>query len=325
MRAFTRLTGTGELAVLSDANRVAVLRLLMSSPATVTQVGAALGKYPAWARHHVKVLEAAGLVTLVEERKTDNYTEKYYQASAPAYAVDVLIRPEGGPVLALASHDLALEALAEGDTDEALSFGVTGSLDALVALRQGLADIAGCHLVDPASGEYNVPYVRMLFPGRRMNVVTLAHREQGLIVAEGNPLGLRGIEDVAARGAEFANRNPGSGTRLWVDRELTRLGIAPERVSGYDREVTTHTGAAQAVATGQAQAAVGLRLAAERFGLGWVPLFSERYDLIVPEGLASEGAVGRLLERVSSSAFRKRIGGFSGYDTEHSGECVTSA
>jgi DNA-binding transcriptional ArsR family regulator len=170
MQALLELEQPSAFKALSDPNRLQVLKLLMSRRETITSLGVLLDKHPAWVRHHVKTLEAAGLVVLVEEKTTRNYTEKYYRACASAVVVRMLLRPEvegRRPVVAMASSDFALELLAEELADDTgLITGVSGSLDSLIGVRQGLADIAGCHLLDTDSGQYNVPYARHLFPDR---------------------------------------------------------------------------------------------------------------------------------------------------------------
>ena len=181
--------------MLANADRLRLLRILMRGPATLTQLVDSVGHYPAWVRHHVVTLERAGLVELVEQRKTKGYVEKFYCATARAYAVDFLVLPEEGAhglLVILGSDDLALDLLADRlRADEDAPDVVTvamGSLEGLIALRHGLGQVAGCHLLDPATGDFNRSYARALFPGRRLTLVTLAHRQQGLML----PPGIRG-------------------------------------------------------------------------------------------------------------------------------------
>jgi molybdate-binding protein len=322
MATLTRLSGDDQLRAIADQSRLSILRELMAAPATISQLGAKRGKHPAWIRHHVKVLEAAGLVTLVETRTVRNYTEKYYGASSPAFLLEQVVRAEvtDAPVVVFASHDFALGLLASGaEEGHRPVIGVSGSLDNLIALRRGLADAAGCHLLDVPSGEYNLPYVRHLFPDRPVSVFTVAHREQGLITAPGNPLGLREVADLARTGLRFVNRNRGSGTRLWLDVNLHREGIEPDAIAGYGTEVETHSEAASAVAGGTADVALGVQAAAEAEGLGFVPLFRERYDLVVHKDRLGEPEVSRLLERLQSRPFRREAGRLRGYDMDEAG------
>jgi putative molybdopterin biosynthesis protein len=315
------------LRALADPKRVDILRRLMAGPATMSQIGAALERHPAWVRHHLLQLERASLVELVETRKTKGYVEKYYAATARAYAVNLLLLPRPGPhglVVAVGSHDLALELLAQQLNADAAAPDVMtltmGSLEGLIALRQGLGDVAGCHLLDPETGEYNVPYARHLFPGRRLAFVTLAHREQGLLVRHHLATCVHGVPDLLDVHARFVNRNAGSGTRLWLDHLLADAGIAPESLVGYEREVTTHTEAALAVASGQADASLGIRAAAMRYGLDFVPLFHERYDFVIPKERLDEPILARVLDHMRRAEFKRAVTRLGGYETSKTGE-----
>lgn len=321
LRSIERLEAVRAVA---EPHRMEILRLLLAGPHTLTSLGRELDRHPAWIRHHVQALESVGLVRLAEERKTRNFTEKFYVASAAAYTVSLLIRPderERKSVVALVSHDLAVELLASRDqTGVNLAPAVAGSLDSLIGVRQGLADIAGCHLLDVDSGEFNIPYARHLFPDRDVMVVTLAHREQGLLLAPGNPLGIRDFADVADRGARFANRNRGSGTRMWIDRQLAHAGIDPASVVGFDKDADTHTEVARQVAAGQADVGVGIAAAAEQLGLDFTPLFHERYDLVMPEEVYLTQEVERLIDVLHTKAFRHSVAKIRGYDSRSMGD-----
>jgi putative molybdopterin biosynthesis protein len=195
-----------------------------------------------------------------------------------------------------------------------------GSLEGLIALRQGLGDLAGCHLLDPETGEFNTPYARHLFPGRRLALVTLAHREQGLLVRHELAARVHGVPDLLAAHARFINRNAGSGTRLWLDHLLAAAGIAPEMLPGYEREVTTHTEAALAIASGQADASLGIRAAALRYGLDFVPLFHERYDLVIPRERLDDPFLRRVLEHLHRTEFLRAVAKLGGYETSTTGQ-----
>ena len=316
---------TAQLSAIADPRRLGILRMLMARPATITHIGQRLGKHPAWVRHHIQVLLAAGLIELVEERVVRNYTEKYYGATAGAFETHVLIAPESNEphtLIALGSHDLGLAML--GEDIESAHVGLVsvpvGSLDGLIALRQGLCDVAGCHLFDDERDEYNTPFLRHLFPDIPVLAVTLADREQGLITAPGNPLGLRGIVDLVREDVRVANRNAGSGTRVWFDAQLRREGIDPAAIRGYETSFGTHTAVATAIASGRADAGIGLRASAEQHGLAFVPLFTERYDLVMRRDRLSDDAVGALLSSLSSRHLKRELGTLAGYDTAHTGE-----
>ncbi|MBL6965006.1 MAG: helix-turn-helix domain-containing protein [Anaerolineales bacterium] len=315
------------IKMLSDTRRLAVLRALMARPATLTHLGKIFDVHPAKARYHVKQLESAGLVTLTHTQKVGHYTEKFYQATAAAFTIQVAILPERGTrpsLLVSGSDDLALNLLADllredGDGPAMFTLPV-GSLDGLIALRQGICQLAGCHLLDLPSGEYNTPYVRHLFPGQAMRVVTLTRRQQGLLVASGNPLELEGVEDLVAPEVRFINRQRGSGTRLWLDAQLKALEIPPQVILGYEQVADTHLGVADAVASGQADAGVAVLAAARARGLDFIPLFDERYDLVFSGDDADSALLAPVFDVITSSSFRTAVGGLAGYETQAAGE-----
>ncbi len=320
MKRAATIASWEQTKLLADPRRLRILRLLMARPATLSQLAAHLGKSPAWVQHHVRQLVNAGLVALDEVRTVGRTREKYYRATAGALVLQRLVLPESDrPAVVFAgSHDLALERLADALAPHLdVILHPVGSLDGLVNLRQGLCQITGAHLLDE-SGAYNLPYVRRLFPQHNVRVVTLAHRVQGLMLPAGNPKGVRTLEDLTRADVRFLNRNPGSGTRLWLDARLHALGIPPDAVRGYDTAVETHTAAAQAVAAGQADAALGLEAAARQFGLDFIPLFAERFDLVFPQ--QETEALAPLLDALQTARFRRMAAALRGYDPAHAGE-----
>ncbi|MEW5938145.1 MAG: substrate-binding domain-containing protein [Chloroflexota bacterium] len=322
MKTVLPLRAFDKIKLLSDPRRLEILRLLMASPATLTQLARVMRQSPAWVRHHILALQTAGLVELAETRVTGKVTEKFYRARADALLLQEVILPKTKkPTLIFSgSHDLAVEGIAERlERHVTLLAMPVGSLDGLVHLRQGLCQVSGAHLLDE-SGEYNTPFVRHLFPDREVEIVTLAHRTQGLILGAGNPKGVKQVADLGRADVRFVNRNPGSGTRLWFDRELTRLGLLPERVGGYERTVKTHSEAAALIARGKADASIGLQAAAQQHGLDFIPLFEERYDLVLPR--ENETLVSPVLDHIQSAAFRNELNSLSGYNSSHSGEQI---
>ncbi|MGH3822478.1 MAG: molybdopterin biosynthesis protein, partial [Pseudonocardiaceae bacterium] len=188
-------------------------------------------------------------------------------------------------IVAIGSHDLALDLAAAAlrgiDPGMTLTLSSVGSMDGLLALRDGLCHLAGSHLLDPETGEYTLPYLPRVFGHADLAVVRLAHREQGLIVAAGNPLDITGIEDLRRPGLRFVNRQRDAGTRVLLDHELRRQKIEPGEVTGYRREERTHLGVAAAVAAGRADAGLGILAAARLHGLEFVPVAREPYDLVL--------------------------------------------
>jgi putative molybdopterin biosynthesis protein len=315
------------MKVIGDERRLVILRSLMSQAATLSQLGRALGAHPAKIRHHLKLLEDAGFVEQTETRIVGGFVEKYYQAIAKAFMVNLAIIPDVGgrkPILAFGSHDIALELLAEQsnqvDQQSMLVPLAVGSLDGLIALRQGMGQLAGCHLFDRVSGDFNRDYVRHIFPGQEMRLLTLTNRQQGLMVAKGNPKGIRSIEDLTREDVVFINRQPGSGTRLWLDIQLKEQGISPAEVEGYKRYANTHRKVGQIITRGEADVGIGLLAAARQLDLNFVPLFQERFDLVLPDNRIADPILQPMLNHLQSSRFRRSVRALGGYDTQHTGD-----
>jgi putative molybdopterin biosynthesis protein len=230
-------------------------------------------------------------------------------------------------IVAIGSHDLVLDlaasALRAADPLITLASSNVGSLGGLVALRDGLCHLAGSHLLDPATGEYTLPYLDRIFgagtgTGAELAVVRLVHRDQGLLVAPGNPLGLTGIADLTRPCLRYVNRQRGAGTRVLLDHELGRLGVDPTAISGYSREEHTHLGVAAAVAAGRADTGLGIHAAARAFGLDFVPVAREPYDLVLrAAGLNDEvlAPLWTLLEQADFRAAVEKLGGYSCAET----------
>lgn len=323
MKNVETIRSFGKIKLLSDPHRMDILRLLMAAPATLTNLARTMKQSPAWIRHHVLALEAADLVEVSEIRKTGRVTEKFYRAKADALLLQEIILPktQKPAVIVSGSHDLALEGIAEHLQKHVTLLSLpVGSLDGLVNLRQGLCQVSGSHLQDE-SGEYNISFVRHLFPERNVELVTFAHRTQGLMLASGNPKRLKTISDLAKPNVRFVNRNPGSGTRLWFDAELRKLAIPPETIRGYEEAVKTHSEAAMLIANHKADAALGLQAAAYQYHLDFIPLFEERYDLVLPR--ENEKTLLPLLDYLQTANFRTELQVLTGYNTTYSGKQIT--
>ena len=299
------------MRVLANDERLRLLRLLMRGPATLTQLGVVVGHHPAWVRHHILSLEQAGLVELVETRPTKGYVEKFYCATARAYAVNFMVLPEEaerGLLVILGSDDLALDLLArrlrEDEEGPDVVTMAMGSLEGLIALRHGLGHLAGCHLFDAESGDFNRSLRAGPVPGPRAHArharapAAGPHRAGAAIRAAS-----RTSPAPSRRARALVNRNRGSGTRVWLDRLLATGGVDPARVAGYDDEVMTHDAAARAVAEGAADVALGILPAATAHGLDFVPLVEERYDLVTPR----EHYESDLLAPAARPAGRRRV------------------
>ena len=197
------------------------------------------------------------------------------------------------------------------------------SLKALELLKRKQIHIAGSHLRDEATGESNLPAVRKLFPGRNVSVVNFAAWEEGIVVAQGNPKGIRREEDLARNDLNLMNRETGAGSRLLLDSTLRRLGFKTSEVKGYDQIAYGHIPAAWHVHSGHADYCIATRAAARVFGLDFLPLISERFDLVIPK--LHEGLAGTqiLLETLNRAAFQRELEMLGGYDTSQSGKLLT--
>lgn len=222
------------------------------------------------------------------------------------------------------SHDPAIALIAERFAG--LSPGYTlrvtfaGSLGGLIALTECQADLAGCHLWDAETDTYNAPFVRRFLPGQRTALLTVALRRLGLIVSPGNPAALTGLADLAQPGLRFINRQSGAGTRVWLDAHLRRLGIHASAIEGYERAVSTHSEVARAVAQGDADCGLGVETVALAYGLDFVPLTTERYDLVIPASVWESTPVQALAGWFGGEEARTSIAALGGYDTGATGE-----
>jgi excisionase family DNA binding protein len=230
-------------------------------------------------------------------------------------------------LLAAGSDDPSLGILrdlyAARKNPAALFIATTGSSGGLTAIRDGVADCAFSHLVDPETGEYNLPFVRDTIPSG-VAVVPLFHRELGLVLGAGNPLGLRTLADLGQSGVRMINRQVGSGTRHYTDQQFSKLGIDGNQIPGYDDAVTTHLEVGVKVLSHQADAGIATAATARLLGLDFVSLTSERFDLVIPKACFFSPSVQTLIEIVGSRDFRSRVESLGGYDTADSGRMIAS-
>lgn len=227
-------------------------------------------------------------------------------------------------VVFIGSHDMTIDVLADeirhNGQNIRISSGNVGSLGGLMALRKGTCHVSGSHLLDTETGEYNLSYVKRYVRGMGVSIFHLVLREQGLIIAKNNPKGLRGLEDLVGGHISFVNRQAGSGTRVLLDYKLNQLGIEPESIRGYDHEEFTHMAVAVDVLSGAADCGMGIYAAANALGLGFIPMESEQYDLIVPSELLDLPHIQVVFETIQTPHFRARVRSLGGYDPSRSGE-----
>jgi putative molybdopterin biosynthesis protein len=230
-------------------------------------------------------------------------------------------------ILAIGSHDLTLDLLASLIKERTggsiqLSSSNVGSLGGLLALKKQTAHVAGSHLLDTETGDYNTSYIQRYLKGVPITLITLVHRWQGFMVARGNPKGIVGIGDLMRPDVIFINRQAGSGTRILLDYELGKASIDPACVVGYRREEYTHMNVAVAVVSGEADIGLGIFAAARALGLDFIPLIRERYDLVIPTAFLEDPKITILLELIRSHDFKEKVLEMGGYEVEHTGKVV---
>ncbi len=263
-------------------------------------------------------IEMAFTLRLAERHKT--YNGSLTEAVMPEKKERLELRFSG-------SHDLAVELLANHVSalyeDMYVTTSFVGSLPGLMVLERGEADIAGAHLVDYETNEFNIPFIKRLMPNETVILVNLMQRMQGLIVAPGNPRHIISVLDLKRPDITFVNRQKGSGTRILFDSQLRKLGIAPASVKGYDHEENTHVAIATAVAQGQADVGIGAQSAASVTHLDFIPLLKERYDLVILEKNLNSPGVQRILEVTQQESFRRMLSSIPGYDLNDTGKTTT--
>jgi putative molybdopterin biosynthesis protein len=232
-------------------------------------------------------------------------------------------------VVMVGSHDLALDILANllgrYYPPMFLSSHPVGSLGGILAIKNGICHMAGAHLLDPETGEYNLPYIRTHLNGIDVKVIHLVGREQGLMVQRGNPRKIKGLEDLLRKEIHFINRQKGSGTRILLDHTLKNLCLDSNQIRGYEKEEFTHMAVASTVASSVADAGLGILSAARAMNLDFIPIAKERYDLIVPFMYFGDEKIQKVLETIRSEEFRKMVFQMGGYDVSRTGEEIISS
>ncbi|MBT3338157.1 MAG: molybdopterin biosynthesis protein [Anaerolineae bacterium] len=225
-------------------------------------------------------------------------------------------------IFCIGSHDMTLDLLAQylSQRGRRLVSSNVGSLGGLVALKRGEAHLAGSHLLDPETGVYNDAYIQKYLTGIPVQQVMLVNREQGLLLPRANPKNVKGLDDLTRADIAFVNRQRGAGTRVLLDYELGKLGIAAEQVAGYKNEEFTHLGVAAAIASGRADCGLGIAAAAQALELDFLPLFHERYELIVPQVYFDDPLLAPLLEVLQTVEFQKAVNQMPGYDSSEMGQ-----
>ena len=241
-------------------------------------------------------------------------------------------------IFCIGSHDMTLDLLAQflAGYDRRLASANVGSLGGLVALKRGESHLAGSHLLDPETGEYNLAYIRQYLPGVPVKVYGFVGRQQGLIVRKGNPKGIKGLGDLTrpeacpaksskgepSRRVRYVNRQRGAGTRLLLDYHLNRSGIVASSIQGYSQEEYTHLGVAAAVASGRADCGLGIPAAAQSLNLDFIPLFQETYQLVIPKIYAESELLAPLFAVINNKDFHDAVAAMPGYNIGEMGKLV---
>jgi putative molybdopterin biosynthesis protein len=227
-------------------------------------------------------------------------------------------------VVIVGSHDVTIDII--GDEirrrghNVRVSSGNVGSLGGILAIRKGACHIAGSHLLDTESGQYNISYIQKYLKGMKASVFHLVMRDQGLIIPAGNPKGIKGIEDLTREDITMINRQAGSGTRVLFDYKLGQLGIEPQSIQGYGHEEFTHMTVAVDVLSGAADCGMGIFAVAKALHLDFIPMEREQYDLIMPSAIVNDPKIQVVFEIIQTKAFRERVTALGGYDASKSGQ-----
>ena len=230
-------------------------------------------------------------------------------------------------LVVIGSHDPLLDELGDmmhrQDRSMYMSSSHVGSMGGIMAIKRGEAHAAGCHLLDSETGEYNISFIKKYFPKGGVKLIRCVGRQQGLMVQKGNPLGLGGFADVAKEGVRYVNRQKGSGTRILADYLCVKENLDKSSIYGYDREELTHTSVAIQIASGSADAGMGIYSAAKLYGLDFLPVCIEEYDLLIPDFAYDTPMVRQMLDTMKSAEFKARLEALGGYTLEGIGEEIS--
>jgi molybdenum cofactor synthesis domain-containing protein len=267
------------------------------------------------------IMRADGIIRIPQEVSGLSEGEKVYaELLDPREAMN-------DRLLAIGSHDMTIDLLNSLLKEKTggrihISSSNVGSLGGLLAVKRQTAHFAGSHLLDTATGDYNLSYIRRYLPDMPVALVTLVHRWQGFMTPEGNPKKIDCIGDLARPDVVFVNRQSGSGTRILLDYELIKAGIPPERIVGYHNEEYTHMNIAMSVASGAADTGLGILTAAKALSLDFIPVTRERYDLVIPRAYLADEKIQILLEIIRSDEFKEKALAMEGYEVHETGSLV---
>ena len=264
------------------------------------------------------ILKADGIMRIAENK----------EGLHPGDRAPVILLKEKNKIendlLLIGSHDLSLDLIRNQLRRDNYSFDLklqtVGSMAGLTSLRRRESDLAGAHLLDPETGEYNISHLKRFFKGQKMVVLNLVHREQGLYLKPGNPKNIKAVSDLTKEEINYINRQRGAGTRVLFDYLLAQNNIKPAQIAGYEKEEFTHIAAAAAVGRGSADAALGIRAAAEVMEVDFLPLAEEKYDLIFREEILDDPRIQNLIELISRKEIKDEIEKLGGYQCRETGK-----
>jgi len=227
-------------------------------------------------------------------------------------------------IFAIGSHDITIDILAQhlASKNRRLISANVGSLGGLIALSRGECHLAGSHLLDPESGDYNIKYVQQTLINIPTKIIVFVGRQQGLIVAKRNPKQIFSLNDLTRSDVSYLNRQSGSGTRVLLDYQLRLSNISSDSIKGYQNEEYTHLAIAAAVASGRADCGLGIEAAAQALGLDFIPLYQERYDLVFLQSYYESQLLEPLFDVLSDRVFKNTVESLPGYNTEQMGKVI---
>ena len=237
-----------------------------------------------------------------------------------------IVKETDDTIFFMGSHDISLDYVVDfinqNFPEKRMIPAYIGSMEGLLNLYREKADIAGCHLFDEETGDYNIPFVKRIFSGEKVYVLRFVKRNLGWIVAPGNPKKIKDWQDLSRIDLTLINRQKGAGTRILLDYQLKRLGISKEQINGYNQIERTHYGTATAVARGNGDLALGTESAARAIGMDFIPLTKERYDFVIRPDFFESDSWTSLEYALKSPELRRKIKALGGYDVEKMGEII---
>ncbi len=278
----------------------------------------------------VPLKKGAGAITTITRANSILRVPSSSEGESQGSTVEIeLLRPLEQierTLLCTGSHDLTLDLLHDLLKKSYPSYPLAsthvGSLGGIMAIRNNMTHLAGSHLLDPETGEYNIGYIQRYLEEMEVTLINLVHRQQGFMVMPGNPKNINGVADLYNQNITFINRQTGSGTRVLLDYELEKAGLEADNIEGYDNEEYTHMSVAVAVLSGKADAGMGILAAARALKLDFIPVTEERYDLIIPKLFLELPAIEKVLEVINTSSFQKAVDGMGGYSTRQTGRVI---